>query len=48
MSKLIILHHTYHCQVYVMENMIVCNVKTNYTTSYIPLSSVCDGKYDCL
>ena len=28
--------------------MIVCNIKTNYTTSYIPLSSVCDGKYDCL
>ena len=30
------------------HNHFVCNIKTNYTTSYIPLSSVCDGKYDCL
>ena len=30
------------------HNHFVCNVKSNYSKSYIPISSVCDGKYDCL
>ena len=29
-------------------NHFACNIKSNFTKSYIPLSSVCDGKYDCL
>ena len=29
-------------------NHFACNIKTNYSKSYIPLSSVCNGKYDCL
>ena len=29
-------------------NHFVCNVKSNYSKSYIALSSVCDGKNDCL
>ena len=29
-------------------NHFVCNVKSNYTKSYIALSSVCDGRNDCL
>ena len=32
-----------HC-----HNHFTCNIKTNNTKSYIPLSSVCDGKYECL
>ena len=32
-----------HC-----HNHFTCNIKTNYSKSYIPLSSMCDGKYDCL
>ena len=30
------------------DNHFVCNVKSNYSKSYIALSSVCDGKNDCL
>ena len=30
------------------DNHFVCNVKSNYSKSYIALSSVCDGKDDCL
>ena len=30
------------------HNHFACNVNTNYSKSYIPISSVCDGKYDCL
>ena len=30
------------------HNHFVCNVKSNYSTSYIAVSSVCDGKDDCL
>ena len=30
------------------HNHFVCNIKTNYSKSYIPLSSACDGIYDCL
>ena len=30
------------------QNHFACNVKSNYSKSYIPLSSVCDGQYDCL
>ena len=29
-------------------NHFVCNVKSNYSKSYIALSSVCDGRNDCL
>ena len=30
------------------DNHFVCNVKSNFSKSYIPLSSVCDEQYDCL
>ena len=30
------------------NNHYVCNVKSKFSKSYIPLSSVCDGQYDCL
>ena len=30
------------------DNHFVCNVNSNYSKSYIALSSVCDGKGDCL
>ena len=30
------------------HNHFVCNDKSNYSKSYIPISSECDGKYDCL
>ena len=30
------------------DNHFVCNVKSKFSKSYIPLSSVCDGQYDCL
>ena len=30
------------------HNHFACNVNTNYSKSYIPISSVCDGKNDCL
>ena len=30
------------------DNRFVCNVKSNFSKSYIPLLSVCDGQYDCL
>ena len=30
------------------NNHFACNVNSNFSKSYIPLSSVCDGLYDCL
>ena len=30
------------------DNHFVCNVKSNFSKSYIPLSNVCDDQYDCL
>ena len=30
------------------DNHFACNVMSNFSTSYIPLSSVCDGQHDCL
>ena len=30
------------------DNRFDCNVKSNFSKSYIQLSSVCDGQYDCL
>ena len=30
------------------DNHFVCNVKSKFSKSYIPLSTVCDGQYDCL
>ena len=30
------------------DNHFVCNTDSNLTKSYIPVSSVCDGQYDCL
>ena len=30
------------------DNHFVCNVKSNFSKSYIPLTNICDGQYDCL